>query len=104
MLLRPVAETPTDIRRHNRFAVLSLLREHGTLTKSDLVALTARTGTTMSSILDILAAEGLVEVVDGEDDHRNGEISRGRPSTPYRLCGRRWLPGGIQVGSATRTA
>ena len=103
MLLRPVAETPTDIRRHNRFAVLSLLREHGTLTKSDLVALTARTGTTISSILDILAAEGLVEVVDGEDDQRSAEISRGRPSTRYRLSGRRWLSSGIQIASDTVT-
>src|SRR5258706_11889717 len=95
MLLRPIAETPTDIRRRNRYAVLSLLREHGTLTKSDLVTLTARTGTTITAILDDLLDEGLVMPVDGLDDQRGIDASRGRPSTRYRLTSRRWRTAGL---------
>jgi N-acetylglucosamine repressor len=99
MLLRPIAETPTDIRRRNRFAVLSLLREHGTLTKSDLVTLTARTGTTITAILDDLLDEGLVMPVDGLEDQRGIDASRGRPSTRYRLTSTRWLTAGLQIAS-----
>src|SRR3954451_1480535 len=99
MLLRPVAETPADIRRRNRFAVLSLLREHRTLTKSDLVMLTARTGTTITAILDDLLDEGLVMPVDGLEDQRAVDVSRGRPSTRYRLTSTRWLTAGLQIAS-----
>jgi predicted NBD/HSP70 family sugar kinase len=99
MLLRPVAETPADIRRRNRFAVLSLFREHRTLTKSDLVTLTARTGTTITAILDDLVEEGLVMPVDGFEDQRSIDVSRGRPSTRYRLTSKRWLIAGLQIAS-----
>src|SRR2546430_15789453 len=99
MLLRPVAETPTDIRRRNRYAVLSLLREHGPLTKSDLVMLTARTGTTTTAILDELLEEGLVMPVDGLEDQRGIDVSRGRPSPRSRLTNTRWLTAGLQIAS-----
>jgi N-acetylglucosamine repressor len=103
MLLRPVAETPADIRRRNRYAVLSLLREHGTLSKSDLVALTARTGTTITTILDVLLEEGLVRLVDGVENQRLTETSRGRPSTRYHLSSTRWLAVGLQIASDALT-
>ncbi|MBX3065094.1 MAG: ROK family transcriptional regulator [Anaerolineae bacterium] len=102
MRLSPIAEMPADIRRHNRYAVLSLLREHGALSKSDLVGLTARTSTTISSILDVLLEEGLVRLTDGEDPPVV-EASRGRPSTYYRLSSTRWLAAGIQIASDTVT-
>jgi predicted NBD/HSP70 family sugar kinase len=100
MQLYPTSETPTDIRRRNRFAVLSLLRHYGTLSKSDLVRLTDRTVTTIAAILDELQGEGLVELVE----EQSGEVLRGRPASFYRLNGQRWIVAGIQITSDTVTA
>ncbi len=100
MQLYPTSETPTDIRRRNRFAILSLLRHHGTLSKSDLVRLTDRTVTTIAAILEELQGEGLVELVEEQP----GEVVRGRPASFYRLDSRRWVVAGIQITSDMVTA
>jgi N-acetylglucosamine repressor len=97
--LHPSAQTPADIRQRNRFAVLRLLRDHGPLAKSDLVQLTARTNTTIATILDGLLAERLVEVVDAADQIHLSEPTRGRPAIQYRLCNEYWLAAGIQITS-----
>lgn len=102
-LLHPTAKTPTDIRRRNRFAVLSLLRQHGTLSKSELVRLTELTVTTIAAILDELVSEALVEVVDEVDHVPVAEIARGRPATQYRLNNHRWVVAGIQIASNSVT-
>src|SRR5579864_4912640 len=99
MQLYPTAQTPTDIRRLNRHAILSLLRQHGALSKSELLGLTERTVTTITTILDELIREDLVEVVDrSEVNHSNGTL-RGRPASLYGLSGSHWIVAGIQIAS-----
>ncbi len=101
MQLHPTSETPSDIRRRNRHTVLSLLRQHGTLSKSDLVRLTHRTSTTIATILDGLIEERLVNLVD----HANGtETLRGRPATFYALSRSSWSIAGLQIASDMVTA
>jgi predicted NBD/HSP70 family sugar kinase len=102
MQLQPTAQTPTDIRRLNRHAILSLLRQYGTLSKSDLVRLTERTVTTIATILEELVGEELVEVVDESEQNSPAEASRGRPASLYTLS-RRWIVAGIQIASNSVT-
>jgi predicted NBD/HSP70 family sugar kinase len=104
MLLHPTPKTPADVRRRNRFAVLSLLRDYGTLSKSEMVELTDLTNTTISTIVDDLVDEGLVRLTDEIDPNRITEIARGRPATQYRLNDDRWVVAGIQIASDTVTA
>ena len=102
--LRPSAQTPSDIRQRNRFAILRLLRDHGPLAKSDLVQLTDRTNTTIATILDGLLAEELVEVVDMADQIQISEPTRGRPAIQYRLSNEYWVAAGVQIASNSITA
>lgn len=104
MLLHPTSKTPSDVRRQNRFAILSLLRDHTKLSKSDLVQLTNLTNTTIATILDDLLDEELVRLVDETDQIRLTEIARGRPATQYSLNDSRWVVGGLQIASDTITA
>lgn len=97
--LYPNAETPANIRQRNRFTVLRLLRDHGPLSKSDLVELTDRTNTTIATIVDGLLAENLVEIVDGAQHGQHLEPSRGRPAVLYRLSSSHWITSGIQIAS-----
>ena len=100
MQLYPTAETPTDTRRRNRFAVLSKLRDHGSLSKSDLVRLTNRTNTTIATIIEGLVAEGLVEE---DSQSATSEVLRGRPASLYRLSADRWQFAGLQIASDSVT-
>ena len=102
--LYPTAETPSDTRQRNRFTVLRLLRDHGPLSKSDLVRLTARTNTTIATILDGLLTERLVERVEGGAHSLDSEPSRGRPAILYRLSQTCWITAGIQIASDSITA
>lgn len=104
MLLHPTSKTPADVRRQNRFAILSLLRDYAKLSKSDLVQLTNLTNTTIATILDDLLDEELVRLVDEADQNRLTEIARGRPATQYGLHNNRWVVGGLQIASDTITA
>jgi predicted NBD/HSP70 family sugar kinase len=104
MQLHPTAKTPTEIRRLNRHVILSLLRQYGMLSKSDMVRLTGRTVTTIANILDELSAEDLVDMVDEAEQNPAVEISRGRPASLYCLSSRRWIAGGIQIASNSVTA
>lgn len=101
--LYPNAETPANIRQRNRFTILRLLRDHGPLSKSDLVGLTDRTNTTISTIMDGLLDERLVETVDGVQHGQNAEPSRGRPAVLYRLSSTYWITAGIQIASNSIT-
>lgn len=103
MLLHPTSKTPSDVRRQNRFAILSLLRDHTTLSKSDLVQLTNLTNTTIATILDDLLDEELVRLVDEADQNRFTEIVRGRPATLYSLNDNHWVVAGLQIASDTIT-
>src|SRR5579864_3125338 len=104
MQLYPTAQTPTDIRRLNRHAILSLVRQHGALSKSDLLGLTERTITTITTILDELIREDLVEVVDrAEHNHVDGATLRGRPASMYRLSSSHWIVAGIEIASDSVT-
>ena len=102
MQLNPTSKTHTDIRRLNRYTILNLFRQHGTLSKSDLVRLTELTVTTIATILEELVSEDLVEIADGEPSQA-GEILRGRPASLYRLSSRRWIVAGIQIASNSIT-
>jgi len=105
MQLYPTAQTPTDIRRLNRHAILSLLRQHGALSKSDLLGLTERTITTITTILDELIREDLVEVIDrSEYNQFDGATFRGRPASLYRLSGSHWIVAGMEIASDSVTA
>ena len=97
--LYPNSETLADIRQQNRFAVLRLLSDHGALSRSDLVKLTARTNTTVATILDGLVEEELAEIVAEDKSNEAVETSRGRPASLYRLTNTRWLAAGIQITS-----
>ena len=99
MQLYPTAQTPTDIRRLNRHAILSLLRQHGALSKSDLLGLTERTVTTITTILDELIREDLVEIADKSEQNQSNGALRGRPASLYRLSSSRWIVAGIQIAS-----
>lgn len=99
MLLHEPTGTPSDLRRRNRFATLSLLREHGPLSKRELANLTNRTMTTVSTILDELIDEGLVHQSAEEIRPENGQ--RGRPAAQYRLDDDSWYSIGIQITSTT---
>jgi len=102
MQLRPTSERPADIRRRNRHTVLSLLRQHGALSKSDLVKLTERTGTTISTILDGLLEERLVALVS-DSEPSGAEAGRGRPATFYALNAHNWIIAGLQIASNSVT-
>lgn len=105
MQFNPTSKTPTDIRRLNRHTILSLLQQHGTLSKSDLVRLSELTVTTIAAILEELVNEDLVEVASDLDGNGTppAEISRGRPASLYRLSARRWIAAGIQIASNSVT-
>lgn len=101
--LYPNAETPSNIRQRNRFTVLRLLRDHGPLSKSDLVELTNRTNTTIAAIVDSLLDERLVEVVDETQPGQSLEPTRGRPAMLYRISSSHWIAAGIQIASNSVT-
>ncbi len=103
MLLQPSSETPTDIRRQNRYTVLSLLRNYKILSRSDLARLTELANPTIGSILDALVEETLVQLVEDGDGNRL-ETMRGRPAAQYRLNTETWLAAGLQIASNSLTA
>lgn len=103
MQLTPTAKTHTEIRRLNRHTILNLLRQHGTLSKSDLVRLTELTVTTIATILEELISENLVAVAGDSEQVQVNESSRGRPAALYRLSRRRWVVAGIQIASNSVT-
>jgi len=104
MMLYPSPRTPADVRRSNRYAVLSLLRDYGALSKSELVELTDLTNTTITTILDDLMVEGLVRPVEESEQNRGAEASRGRPAAVYSLDNERWRVAGLQIASDTITS
>ncbi len=96
--MRPLAESPVDLRSavaemaavrgtnqsgmraHNERLVLSLVRSHGALAKSDIARITGLSAQTVSVIMRELEQDGLLA---------RGEPVRGRvgqPSVPMHLA------------------
>ncbi len=73
---------PDDVRRQNRRLVLTALRRHGSLSRTDIVAQTGLSPSTVSAITTALITEGII----GES--RDSDIAsnrRGRPQVALTL-------------------
>ncbi len=81
MLIDEIAR-PDDVRRQNRRLVLAALRRHGLVSRTDIVAQTGLSPSTVSAITTALIAEGIIgESRDGDTtSHR-----RGRPQVALTL-------------------
>lgn len=81
MLLDEIAR-PDDVRRQNRRLVLAAVRRHGLVSRTDIVAQTRLSPSTVSAITTALIAEGIVsENREGE----SGSNRRGRPQIALGL-------------------
>lgn len=81
MFLDEIAR-PDDVRRQNRRLVLATLRRHGLLSRTDIVAQTGLSPSTVSAITTALIAEGIIA------ESRDGDIianRRGRPQVALTL-------------------
>jgi len=73
---------PDDVRRQNRRLVLTALRRHGLLSRTDIVAQTGLSPSTVSAITTALIAEGIIR------ESRDGDLTsnrRGRPQVALTL-------------------
>ncbi|QND51551.1 ROK family transcriptional regulator [Phyllobacterium sp. 628] len=73
---------PDDVRRQNRRLVLGALRRHELLSRTDIVAQTGLSASTVSAITTALIAEGIIS------ESRDGDVaakSRGRPQVALTL-------------------
>ncbi len=81
MLLDEIAR-PDDVRRQNRRLVLGAMRRHGLVSRTDIVAHTGLSPSTISAITTALIAEGII----GENrDSDPAETRRGRPQIALAL-------------------
>ena len=95
--MSPTSDTPTErsfpvedpgrrgsnqagMRAHNERLVLSLVRQHGALAKSDIARITGLSAQTVSVIMRALESDGLL----GRGDPVRGRI--GQPSVPMHLA------------------
>jgi predicted NBD/HSP70 family sugar kinase len=69
----------TGVRLYNERLVLSLIRRHGSLPKAEIARLTGLSAQTISVIMNLLEADGLVE----KQSRQRGKI--GQPSVPFAL-------------------
>lgn len=81
MLLDEIAR-PDDVRRQNRRLILGAMRQHGLVSRTDIVAHTGLSPSTVSAITTALIAEGII----GESrDSDPGSNRRGRPQIALAL-------------------
>jgi predicted NBD/HSP70 family sugar kinase len=81
LLLDEIAR-PDDVRRQNRRLVLSAMRQHGLVSRTDIVAHTGLSPSTVSAITTALISEGIIgENRDGDP----GSSRRGRPQIALAL-------------------
>ena len=85
----------TGVRQYNERVIISLIREHGALTKAELAKATSLTPQTTTTIINRLCEQNLL--LAGQK--RRGE--RGQPSTPYRLNPEGAFSIGIKLGRAS---
>ncbi len=81
MLIDEIAR-PDDVRRQNRRLVLTALRRHGLLSRTDIVAQTGLSPSTVSAITTALISEGIIA------ESRDGDVTanrRGRPQVALTL-------------------
>ncbi|SDO46632.1 Sugar kinase of the NBD/HSP70 family, may contain an N-terminal HTH domain [Phyllobacterium sp. OV277] len=81
MLIDEIAR-PDDVRRQNRRLVLAALRGHDLLSRTDIVAQTGLSASTVSAITTALIAEGII------NESRDGDVTanrRGRPQVALTL-------------------
>jgi predicted NBD/HSP70 family sugar kinase len=69
----------TGVRLYNERLVLSLIRRHRSLPKADIARLTGLSAQTISVIMNLLEADGLVE----KRSRQRGKV--GQPSVPFAL-------------------
>jgi predicted NBD/HSP70 family sugar kinase/DNA-binding MarR family transcriptional regulator len=81
LLLDEIAR-PDDVRRQNRRLVLAVLRQHGLLSRTDIVAQTGLSPSTVSAIATALISEGIVTESRDTDAAAN---RRGRPQVALTL-------------------
>ncbi len=81
MLLDEIAR-PDDVRRQNRRLILGSIRQHEHLSRTDIVAHTGLSPSTVSAITTALIAEGIIGENRGGDP---AETKRGRPQIALAL-------------------
>ncbi|MGH6860178.1 MAG: ROK family protein, partial [Phyllobacterium sp.] len=73
---------PDDVRRQNRRLVLAAVRRHGLLSRTDIVARTGLSPSTVSAITTALISEGIIREIRDGDPASN---RRGRPQIALAL-------------------
>ncbi|MGH3357467.1 MAG: MarR family transcriptional regulator, partial [Nocardioidaceae bacterium] len=84
-----IPATTSGLRRHNTARVLRALRDRGPLSRTDIARHTGLAKATVGTIVADLGATGAVE------EHATDTSSRGRPSRPVGLDGRRFVALGV---------
>ena len=82
----------SGLRAYNRRMILSAIRQHGALPKSDLARITGLTAQTVSVIVNLLLKEKLVR----KETKLRGQV--GKPRTPIALNPSGALSVGIKIG------
>lgn len=88
----PRGSNQSGMRDHNERLVLSLVRQHGALAKSDIARMTGLSAQTVSVIMRALESDGLLL----RGDPVRGRV--GQPSVPMRLAADGALFLGLKVG------
>ncbi|MEL7283522.1 MAG: ROK family transcriptional regulator [Pseudomonadota bacterium] len=83
---------PANVRAYNDRLVLSLLRQHGELSKAELTRATGLSAQSLSVIVERLTQVGLID----RGEKRRGKI--GQPSTPYKLRADGAFSLGLKIG------
>ncbi|GGG69329.1 transcriptional regulator [Kocuria dechangensis] len=94
--------SPQLLRRTNMSAVLAALRGAGTLTTSDLIAVTGLARATVIAVCDDLIRMGWV--VEPEAQREGADSSVGRPARRFRFNDRAGCVVGLDVGVVKTTA
>jgi predicted NBD/HSP70 family sugar kinase len=94
------ATTPQVLRLTNLKAVLSVMRENGAVTGSDLIEATGLTRATVIAVCDDLVARGWAREVPGE---RVVGTAKGRPARRFQFNPGAGCVLGLDVGMATAT-
>lgn len=88
----------TSLRAANRRLIVDRLQRNGAISRAELARHTGLSGTTVSSLIAELEAEGLVAET-GADDRGTGRT--GRPARLLRFVSPRTLVAGLELGHAS---
>jgi predicted NBD/HSP70 family sugar kinase len=90
-IIRAVSGNQATVRAINRASLLNLLRQHGTLSRQELVNLTGLSSAAVTGVVASLLRQGLVV------EARSGEPRGGRPPVLLEIAHLDWHAAGIKV-------